>query len=461
MTGQESRIFAVSTKVTRSDSKIATKTCRGTNKTNGQACRNSIRSNNATGFCHKHADQAHAMQMSTRVEPQAKQVHIRDHTERKTVRVTRQSTPSSEQNPKADRISPAKRPTRLGDRSVLAREPSVYERESNKLSCRSGRSVPERGSKSLHEPSHKLDPTGEASRSAVIQDITERERRSFSFKDLWRALACIPTKTQLGSDEKDTGTNSSIVHKQIAHVSSINPVAGHNEDGLTPNAPVDKNLRIKSTTIGSTEQHKISVSPQRLSRNVRSDSTECRRFLSRYAQHQAYPHKTEVAVRRIEAAILNALRSSSQAEPSGDSEYIYVFRLDGDYLQTPRISVKIGRSKDVESRLKQWYLQCRYKIDRLDVFPTRHAVLVERMLHLEFEEDRVLKQCQCGRTHKEWFNIRREDAKGRIASKRRQTGPCDAHTDESRSACKMGHVRGGNLATSYERGKRTSHSAPS
>lgn len=162
-------------------------------------------------------------------------------------------------------------------------------------------------------------------------------------------------------------------------------------------------------------------------------------YIEKYANGKEYRHKSVAAYNRLTVAmsqIINQSRNGlGQTTMTG---YIYIFRLDGDYIATPDISVKIGRSKDVEARLKQWYLQCRSKIDRLDVFPTDHSVVVERMMHLEFEEGRVRKTCQCGRTHKEWFELERSSARSRVKREPNWPYSLGARADLHRCLCEVG-----------------------
>lgn len=170
------------------------------------------------------------------------------------------------------------------------------------------------------------------------------------------------------------------------------------------------------------------LQPFRASDFVRHGMTPEQRvsyYRTRYANPLDYPHKTERSlgkVRQVMGSVVQACLSASVVPSDPRTrEFVYIFRLDGDYAHTPRISLKIGRSRDVGLRLRQWTAQCGLSIDRLEHFETQHAVLLERMLHLEFEEDRVLRACRCGRTHREWFDIRRDDARGRI---RREFSSC-------------------------------------
>jgi hypothetical protein len=93
------------------------------------------------------------------------------------------------------------------------------------------------------------------------------------------------------------------------------------------------------------------------------------------------------------------------------------------------ILLKIGRAANVHRRMSQWTKQCGQNITLIRYYPytssnpkahvlstsnsmiagrkVPHVHRVERLIHLELEEKRVVKpDCQaCGREHREWFEI--------------------------------------------------------
>lgn len=94
--------------------------------------------------------------------------------------------------------------------------------------------------------------------------------------------------------------------------------------------------------------------------------------------------------------------------------------------QQRSVLLKIGRAANVHRRLSQWVKQCSYnitliryypynetqtRISSVAVFPPRkvpHVHRVERLIHLELAEKRVLDRgpCEnCGKEHREWFEI--------------------------------------------------------
>ncbi|KIW56293.1 hypothetical protein PV05_04963 [Exophiala xenobiotica] len=82
--------------------------------------------------------------------------------------------------------------------------------------------------------------------------------------------------------------------------------------------------------------------------------------------------------------------------------------------------LKIGRAENVHRRMTQWTKQCGQNITLIRYYPytgtglnhvpgrkVPHVHRVERLIHLELAEKRVVKsECdQCGRVHQEWFEI--------------------------------------------------------
>jgi hypothetical protein len=110
------------------------------------------------------------------------------------------------------------------------------------------------------------------------------------------------------------------------------------------------------------------------------------------------------------------------------------------------ILLKIGRANNVHRRMNEWTRQCGYSLSLVRYYPhvsssatpspagsrqqsyqgasgrpspspslqpgsdtvrkVPHAHRVERLIHLELGEQRVIKQCEaCGKSHKEWFEV--------------------------------------------------------
>ncbi|KAL8690543.1 MAG: hypothetical protein Q9218_004041 [Villophora microphyllina] len=101
------------------------------------------------------------------------------------------------------------------------------------------------------------------------------------------------------------------------------------------------------------------------------------------------------------------------------------------------ILLKIGRASNVQRRMNEWTRQCGYDLSLIRYYPyipssssstpantpqpspssktqsaataprkVPHAHKVERLIHLEFAEKRVKKNCEaCGKEHREWFEV--------------------------------------------------------
>jgi hypothetical protein len=99
------------------------------------------------------------------------------------------------------------------------------------------------------------------------------------------------------------------------------------------------------------------------------------------------------------------------------------------------IFLKIGRANNVHRRMNEWTRQCGYSLSLVRYYPytpsstpsptpspqsspanrrvsaggvrkVPNANRVERLIHLELGEQRVMKNCEaCGKTHKEWFEV--------------------------------------------------------
>lgn len=104
--------------------------------------------------------------------------------------------------------------------------------------------------------------------------------------------------------------------------------------------------------------------------------------------------------------------------------------------EKPTILLKIGRANNVHRRMNEWTRQCGYSLSLVRFYPyvsstpapppqaspapSAHNVKpdagvvhkvptvmrVERLIHLELAEQRVMKKCEaCGKEHREWFQV--------------------------------------------------------
>lgn len=111
----------------------------------------------------------------------------------------------------------------------------------------------------------------------------------------------------------------------------------------------------------------------------------------------------------------------------------------GEKSAPETIFLKIGRANNVHRRMNEWTRQCGYSLSLVRYYPyvpstpsptpspqnspaasrqsssrrvsegvrkVPHAHRVERLIHLELGDQRVMKNCDaCGKTHKEWFEV--------------------------------------------------------
>lgn len=131
------------------------------------------------------------------------------------------------------------------------------------------------------------------------------------------------------------------------------------------------------------------------------------------------------------------------------TEYSYNASSDSNTLRTakkPTIMLKIGRASNITRRLNEWQRQCGYSLNLVRWYPhipsntsplpsppasqslypdltlpptptpaeaadvsvskVRNVKRVERLVHLELADQRVLRSCEvCGREHREWFAV--------------------------------------------------------
>ncbi|KAF2026050.1 DUF1766-domain-containing protein [Setomelanomma holmii] len=133
----------------------------------------------------------------------------------------------------------------------------------------------------------------------------------------------------------------------------------------------------------------------------------------------------------------DVLRQYSVKKPSRPRQ-----RFSGAQETDPKdtIFLKIGRASNVHRRMNEWTRQCGYSLSLVRYYPyvpstpsptpspqtspgesrrpsyqgrasdsvrkVPHAHRVERLIHLELGDQRVMKNCDaCGKTHKEWFEV--------------------------------------------------------
>ena len=109
--------------------------------------------------------------------------------------------------------------------------------------------------------------------------------------------------------------------------------------------------------------------------------------------------------------------SLSDAIRSTRDSRVFVSKPTGTNPGTIRL--KIGRASNVQRRLNEWSRQCSYNLTLIRYYPYTHsrkdsppkkvpyAHRVEHLIHIELNEKRVrdIKCPECGKQHKEWFEI--------------------------------------------------------
>ncbi|KAH7386648.1 meiotically up-regulated gene 113-domain-containing protein [Phaeosphaeria sp. MPI-PUGE-AT-0046c] len=135
----------------------------------------------------------------------------------------------------------------------------------------------------------------------------------------------------------------------------------------------------------------------------------------------------------------DVLRQYSVKQQPGSSRQ----RSGNQFAGAKTIFLKIGRANNVHRRMNEWTRQCGYSLSLVRYYPyvpstpsptpspqtspansrrqsyqnsgrrvsegvrkVPHAHRVERLIHLELGDQRVMKNCDaCGKTHKEWFEV--------------------------------------------------------
>lgn len=423
----------------RNDSKHVDRTCHGLNVSNGLPCRNAIGPERVDKYCRLHMHQATTTTQDAFSQVQQKLLPLPAEPD------TRYAMRTTAILPHASLSS-----------SHCSREQMTASQSSHSLQTNNNQVAPSRLPSSTSKGN--LRGYGTTSPQHLYQLPEKSSSHRYDFSSLLSALGCVPKKPKRASrtnllpaarsmDEEKYANR--VVADGVVHSTRTN----NQQQVLSPvhtvkRKPVDYSAVLPETTpvvttpiLVQDRQAKIrqdhaeiqamfaqqpesepsTLQQQRMPTTITSSSGSPpldRRYyegvVNHYMPREEYGHRDKTVLYRMQDAIREALSNPRSSTTPMEKEFIYVLREDGDYQWTPKITLKIGRSKDVEARMRQWYNQCRHKIELLEQVPTVDAVLVERMLHLEFSEDRVYKQCQCGRTHKEWFDIDRTGAKGRI-----------------------------------------------
>ncbi|EXJ85485.1 hypothetical protein A1O1_05849 [Capronia coronata CBS 617.96] len=132
--------------------------------------------------------------------------------------------------------------------------------------------------------------------------------------------------------------------------------------------------------------------------------------LSDHLNHSFIKYEGSMKTRNMSAAELIRQTLVKPLTPTDmdRSGYIYMFWHPGNFGY-----VKIGRAKDVASRLREWRSQCKYNLERhlpqeqgLEL-RVRHLHRIESLIHAELKDYRVYEPyCNaCKKQHVEWFKV--------------------------------------------------------
>ncbi|KAH7088983.1 T5orf172 domain-containing protein [Paraphoma chrysanthemicola] len=104
----------------------------------------------------------------------------------------------------------------------------------------------------------------------------------------------------------------------------------------------------------------------------------------------------------LQEEIIKPLKTSAQKDG-----FIYVFWEEAQFGM-----VKIGRTNNLERRLKEWNRDCQLTLkyhpasQRGELAEIPHVNRIERLIHIELKEHRRQRYCQrCEKRHQEWFEV--------------------------------------------------------
>jgi hypothetical protein len=128
----------------------------------------------------------------------------------------------------------------------------------------------------------------------------------------------------------------------------------------------------------------------------------------------------------VASSLLEPMSGPSPTSRRGSEALQRYASVRRNLTQPESVLLKIGRAANVHRRLSQWAKQCSYNITLIRYYPYKdtqkqtpintaisptkvpHVHRVERLIHIELAEKRVLDRgpCEnCGKEHREWFEI--------------------------------------------------------
>lgn len=136
-------------------------------------------------------------------------------------------------------------------------------------------------------------------------------------------------------------------------------------------------------------------------RNPRKDALQERTFI---------PYSSPRNTRSLNIHIMSVLSkplSPKALSSTSKAGYVYVYTFTSN-PDTPIRYLKIGHSIDYDRRLKEWQSQCSTKPRLLCHYQTSRYQKVERIVHAQLANQRLLEE-ECGgcrKKHNEWFDVK-------------------------------------------------------
>ncbi|OAG07516.1 DUF1766-domain-containing protein [Paraphaeosphaeria sporulosa] len=184
-----------------------------------------------------------------------------------------------------------------------------------------------------------------------------------------------------------------------AWLSAIAP--RHLPTGVQPTTVHIPQKDTKSAASKTLETRDKPVAPSATKKNPAGDTWK-QAHLPGFRAYQPKSTKDQSISTALHREIIKPLPPSSLKDG-----FIYVF-WDKEHFG----KVKIGRTNDLERRLKEWNRDCNRihmyhpASQREELSKIPHVSRIERLIHIELKECRKQRYCpSCDKTHQEWFDV--------------------------------------------------------
>ncbi|KAM3480145.1 hypothetical protein MY5147_001361 [Beauveria neobassiana] len=121
--------------------------------------------------------------------------------------------------------------------------------------------------------------------------------------------------------------------------------------------------------------------------------------------------QTQLQINKAIKKILNKPLTSKEKKSLSKSGGVYMYKLPNTASgEAPHL--KIGSTADYERRMKEWRNSCGYDPEKVSLFYTSLYRRVERLVHAQLgvSRKREAKCPGCGKSHQEFFGVRRYQA---------------------------------------------------